>query len=212
MADDSIRRAALYARTAIYARVSTKQHGQDPETQLIPLRDFAQARGFTIIEEYVDVGISGMKSSRPALDRLMLDARKRRFDVVLVARLDRFSRSVRHLLTTLEEFHALGVDFVSLNESIDTSTPMGKMVFTIIGAVAELERSLIRERVQAGVDRARRQGKRLGRPKRIVDREKVLQLYAIHHSIRKVAKLTGVGKDKVASIVSEKPSRPSQAN
>jgi DNA invertase Pin-like site-specific DNA recombinase len=188
-------------RIALYARVSTKQHGQNPETQLMPLRDFAAARGFVIVEEYVDVGISGAKASRPQLDRMMQDARKRRFDGVVVARFDRFARSVKHLVTALEEFNALGVDFISLNESIDTSTPMGKMVFTILGAVAELERSLIKERVQAGVDRARRQGKALGRPKRIVDRERVCALYAQHRSVRKVAKLTGVGKDKVAAIV-----------
>jgi DNA invertase Pin-like site-specific DNA recombinase len=188
-------------RIGLYARVSTKQHGQNPETQLMPLRDFAAARGFVIVEEYVDVGISGAKASRPQLDRMMADARKRRFDGICVARFDRFARSVKHLVTALEEFNALGVDFISLNESIDTSTPMGKMVFTILGAVAELERSLIRERVQAGVDRARRQGKRLGRPKRIVDRDKVCALYAQHRSVRKVAQLTGVGKDKVAAIV-----------
>ena len=100
--------------------------------------------------EYVDVGISGSKDSRPALNRLMADARKRRFDAVLVARFDRFARSTRHLVLALEEFNALGVDFISLSESVDTSTPMGKMVYTVIAAVAELERSLIRERVVIG--------------------------------------------------------------
>ena len=115
-------------RAALYARVSTRQHGQNPETQLLPLRDLCTARGFIIIDEYVDIGISGAKSSRPELDRLMIDAKRRRFDVVLVFRFDRFARSVKHLVTALEEFHALGIDFVSLNESIDTSTPMGKMV------------------------------------------------------------------------------------
>jgi len=219
MADDSLSvTSPTLKRAALYARVSTKQHGQNPETQLLPLRDFAQARGFILIDEYVDVGISGSKASRPQLDRLMNDAKKRRFDAVLVARFDRFARSVKHLVTALEEFHALGVDFISLNESIDTSTPMGKMVFTILGAVAELERSLIRERVQAGVDRAKRQGKTLGRPKRIVDRERVLQLYGEHRSLRKVSELAGVGKNKVAAIVnsvnwvSQKPPLQAPAN
>jgi|ERR1051326_389198 DNA invertase Pin-like site-specific DNA recombinase len=219
MAEDSLSVSnPSLKRAALYARVSTKQHGQDPETQLLPLRDLCQARGLIIIDEYIDIGISGSKASRPQLDRLMNDAKKRRFDAVYVARFDRFARSVKHLVTALEEFHALGVDFISLNESIDTSTPMGKMVFTILGAVAELERSLIRERVQAGVDRARRQGKCLGRPKRVVDRERVLKLYAEHRSLRKVSQLAGVGKNKVASIVSsvnwvsQKPSIESPAN
>src|SRR4051812_22505835 len=136
MADPSLPVQPSIKRAALYARVSTKQHGQDPDTQLLPLRDLCQARGLTIIDEYVDIGISGSKASRPQLDRLMADAKKRRFDAVYVARFDRFARSVKHLVTALEEFHALGVDFISLNESIDTSTPMGKMVFTILGAVA----------------------------------------------------------------------------
>ena len=135
------------ARVAIYARVSTKNNGQDPETQLMALREYVQARKLEVFGEYVDIGISGSKDSRPALNKLMADAKKRRFDAVLVARFDRFARSTRHLVLALEEFNALGVDFISLSESVDTSTPMGKMVYTVIAAVAELERSLIRERV-----------------------------------------------------------------
>src|SRR5262249_28035637 len=142
-----------------------EKHGQDPETQLIALREYAGHRGMTVTDEYVDIGISGAKDRRPELDRLMTDARRRRFDVVLVARFDRFARSTKHLVLALEEFNALDVDFVSLNESIDTSTPMGKMIFTVIGAVAELERSLIRERVMMGLECAKRQGKKLGRPR-----------------------------------------------
>src|SRR5215813_10468206 len=134
-------------RAALYMRVSTKGHGQTTETQAIALREYAAHRGFEIVEEYRDEGISGSKDSRPALDRLMKDARVRHFDVVIVARFDRFARSVSHLLRALEEFNHLGIDFVSLSESIDTSTPMGKMIFTVLGAVAELERNLIKERV-----------------------------------------------------------------
>lgn len=202
MADESVPvTPSTGKRVALYARVSTKNKDQDPETQLLPMREFAGYRQHAIIEEYVDVGVSGSKEKRPALDRLMADARRRKFDVVAVARFDRFARSVKHLVTALEEFNALGVDFVSLNESIDTSTPMGKMVFTILGAVAELERNIIRERVIAGISRAKKQGKHLGRPKRIVDRDRIIRLYAEHRSCRAVAALCGVSKNKVALTV-----------
>lgn len=154
-----LRRKENRLRVALYARVSTRDK-QDPETQLQPLRD--RARNCEV-SEYVDVGWSGGKEHRPQLDRLMADAKKQKFDAVIVARFDRFARSTKHLLTALAQFNALGIDFISINESIDTSTPMGKLVFTILAAVAEMERSLIRERVQAGVDRARRQGVTLGR-------------------------------------------------
>jgi DNA invertase Pin-like site-specific DNA recombinase len=187
-------------RVALYARVSTKNNGQDPETQLIALREFAGARGFHIAGEYVDVGISGAKDRRPELDRLMADARCRKIDAVLVARFDRFARSTKHLVLALEEFSALGIDFISLNESVDTSTPMGKMVFTVIGAVAELERSLIRERVVMGLERAKRQGKRLGRPRTLVDREKLTHLRATGLSLRQIAAKLNVSKDKVARL------------
>src|SRR3989304_6095729 len=169
---------AVMKRAALYMRVSTKNHGQTTETQALALRDYATHRGLTIVEEYRDEGVSGSKDSRPALDRLMKDARARKFDVVIVARFDRFARSVSHLLRALEEFGHLGVDFISLSEAVDTSTPMGKMIFTVLGAVAELERNLIRERVVMGLDRAKRQGIRLGRPKRIGDRGQSLRPYA----------------------------------
>jgi DNA invertase Pin-like site-specific DNA recombinase len=185
-------------RVALYARISTKNNGQDPETQLIALREYAGHRGMTITDEYVDLGISGAKDRRPELDRLMTDARRRRFDIVLVARFDRFARSTKHLVVSLEEFNALGIDFVSLNESIDTSTPMGKMIFTVIGAVAELERSLIRERVMMGLDRARKEGKKLGRPQKLVDREQVATLRAKGLSLREVAMTLNMSKDKIA--------------
>jgi DNA invertase Pin-like site-specific DNA recombinase len=188
-------------RAALYARVSTKQHGQDPETQLIPLRDFASARCLEIIGEYTDVGISGSKERRPQLDRLMRDAKQRRFDAVLVARFDRFARSSRHLQNALAQFEEFGIDFISLNESIDTSTPMGKMVFAILGAVAELERSLIRERVQAGVDRARRQGKSLGRPKVAIDEARVFELLKKGYTLRAIARETGIPRSTLNRAV-----------
>ena len=151
-------------------------------------------RSFDVIEEYRDEGISGSKDSRPALDRLMKDARARKFDVVIVARFDRFARSVAHLLRALDEFSHLGVDFVSLSESIDTSTPMGKMIFTILGAVAELERNLIKERVQMGLARARRQGKRLGRPRVEVDPLQVAGLRARGYSWNEIAEKLQIGR------------------
>ena len=141
-------------RIAIYARVST-HNGQDPEMQLRELREYCQRREWAITREYVDIGISGRKEKRPELDQLLHDAHRRCFDAVVVWRFDRFARSVSHLLKALENFRALGIEFVSLSEQVDTSTPTGKMIFTVLGAVAELERSLIVERVRAGLRNAR---------------------------------------------------------
>jgi len=193
-------------RVALYARVSTRNNGQDPETQLMALREFARARGFNLVDEYVDVGISGSKEKRPALDQLMADARKRKIDAVLVARFDRFARSTRHLIQALEEFDALGVDFISLSESIDTSTPMGKMVFTIISAVAELERSLIRERVVMGIERAKAQGKRLGRPPGTnANSRKIQKLKSQGLSVRAIAKEMNISKSTVSRLLNTVP-------
>ena len=153
-------------KVALYARVSTANNGQDPEVQLLELREYCQRRGWIIAREFVDLGISGAKERRPELDRLLADAHRRCFDAVVVWRFDRFARSVSHLLRALENFRALGIEFVSLSEQVDTSTPTGKMVFTVLGAVAELERSLIVERVRAGMRNPRAKGKRIGRPPR----------------------------------------------
>src|ERR1700723_2295896 len=130
-------------RVALYARVSTANNGQDPTLQTRELKDYIERRGWQFAGEYVDVGISGTKEKRPELDRLMADAPRRRFDVVAVWKFDRFARSVSHLLRALDTFRVLGIEFVSLSESLDTATPAGRMVFTVLGAVAELERSLI---------------------------------------------------------------------
>jgi DNA invertase Pin-like site-specific DNA recombinase len=178
-------------------RVSTKNHGQTTDTQALALREYAQHRGFQVIDEYRDEGISGAKDRRPQLDRLMADARKRRFDAVLVARFDRFARSTKHLVLALEEFSSLGIDFISLNESIDTSTPMGRMVFTVVAAVAELERPIIKERVQAGVDRARKQGRSLGRPRVDVNPHYVVALRNDGLSWNEIADKLGVGRGTV---------------
>jgi DNA invertase Pin-like site-specific DNA recombinase len=175
-------------KAALYARVSTNGHGQTVEPQLLELREYCQRRAWDVAGEYVDQGISGVKETRPQLDRLMADAHKRRFDVVIVWKFDRFARSVSHLLRALETFNALGVQFVSLSESLDTSTPAGKMVFTVLGAVAELERSLIAERVRAGLRNARAKGRKLGRPRVAVDAAKVASLRAQGRSWRAVAR------------------------
>jgi DNA invertase Pin-like site-specific DNA recombinase len=151
------------------------------------LREYCERRGLQIVGEYIDIGISGAKDSRPELNRLMADAHKRHFDVVCVWRFDRFARSVSHLLRALETFNALGIAFVSLSEQMDTTTPTGKMVFTVLGAVAELERCLIAERVRAGLRNARAKGKRLGRPPASLDATRIGRLRAQGLSIRNIA-------------------------
>ncbi len=150
-------------KVALYARVSTV--GQDPEVQLVALRAHAAQRGWQVVEEFVDRGVSGAKERRRALDLLMKAAWAGQFQVVLVWRFDRFARSVKHLVAALETFRTLHVGFVSLQEQLDTATPIGQAMFTIIGAMAQLERDIIRERVKAGLERAKARGIRLGRPR-----------------------------------------------
>ena len=179
-------------RIALYSRVSTL-HGQDPEMQLRELREYAASRGWEITDEYTDLGISGSKDSRPALNRLMFDAHQRKFDGILVWKLDRFARSLKHLVNALAEFEALGVAFVSLRDHIDLSTPSGRLMFQIIGAMAEFERSLIQERVRAGLRNAKAKGKRLGRPPAAVDKSEVLAMRKAGESWRAIAGKLGVG-------------------
>jgi DNA invertase Pin-like site-specific DNA recombinase len=182
----------MTGRVALYARVSTTGAGQSPEMQLRELREYADRRGWQIAGEYVDAGISGAKDRRPELDRMMADAHTRRFDVVAVWKFDRFARSVSHLLRALDTFRVLGIEFVSLSESLDTATPAGRMVFTVLGAVAELERSLIAERVRAGLRNARAKGKRLGRPRVAVDASQIARLRSQGASWRDISKQLGV--------------------
>jgi DNA invertase Pin-like site-specific DNA recombinase len=184
-------------RVAIYARVSTANNGQDPAMQTRELREYAERRGWTVAAEYVDVGISGTKEKRPELDRLMADAHRRKFDVVAVWKFDRFARSVSHLLRALDTFRVLGVEFVSLSESLDTATPAGRMVFTVLGAVAELERSLIVERVKAGLRNAKAKGKRLGRPRVAVDARRIAAMRADGLSWAKIAERLDAGEGTV---------------
>jgi DNA invertase Pin-like site-specific DNA recombinase len=196
----------MATRVAIYARVSTTNHGQDVGLQIRELQQFAEARGWTIAGEYIDAGVSGAKDSRPELNRLMADAHKRRFDVVCVWRFDRFARSVSHLLRALETFKALGVDFVSYSEQMDTSTPAGKMVFTVLGAVAELERSLIVERVRAGLRNARAKGKKLGRPRVVVDAARIGRLRSQGRTVREIADELGISRSLVHKTLANRVS------
>lgn len=187
-------------RVALYCRVSTRE--QTIENQILPLREYAKSRGWTVVEIFSDAGVSGAKDHRPALNRMMEAARKRRIDRVMVARLDRLGRSVRHLLHTLEEFRVLGVQFCSLAESMDTATPVGKMTFTLIATVAEFERELIRERIFAGLRRARAQGKRLGRPRKAVDDTQIAAMRQQGMSLRQIGRTLGISKDAVAKVLS----------
>jgi DNA invertase Pin-like site-specific DNA recombinase len=162
-------------RAAIYARVSTN-NGQDPAMQTRELREYCERRGWEIAGEYVDAGISGSKERRPQLDALLSACRKRLVDAVVVYRYDRFARSLRQLVNALEEFRSLGIEFISLHEGVDTSTPNGRLVFGIFATIAEFERELIRDRVRSGIAAARSKGRKLGRPRVTVDAARIAVL------------------------------------
>ena len=179
-------------RCALYARVSTL-NGQDPELQLRELREFAVRRGWEIAGEYVDQGVSGSKESRPQLNRLLADARKRRFDVIAVWKLDLFGRSLKHLVMTLADLESLGIAFVSLRDSFDLSTPSGRLLFQLVGAMAEFERALIQERVRAGLKNAKAKGRKLGRPRVAIRRDQIESLRQEGPSWEAIAKELGAG-------------------
>src|SRR5947207_3696246 len=188
-------------RAALYARVSTLD--QEPENQLQELRRYVEARGWTA-REYVDQGVSGAKERRPALDELIRDSRRRRFDVLVCWRLDRLGRNLKHLITLLEELQALGVAFVSLAEGIDATTPAGKLQMHILGAIAEFERARIQERVRAGLARARAQGVRLGRPPRRIDPERLAAVAGLPE--REAARKLGIPRSTLQRcLLSRKP-------
>ena len=182
-------------QVGIYARVSTQD--QNIDMQLSDLRRYCTSRGWNIFKEYLDEGVSGFKASRGNLDALMADSRSRRIDIVLVWRFDRFARSSKQLAMALDEFQHLGVDFVSFQEQIDTSTPMGKMVFTVMGAVAELERNIIIERIHGGLRRAKEKGKTFGRPRVEIPTEKITDMQTKGYSIRKMAMALGVPRSTI---------------
>jgi DNA invertase Pin-like site-specific DNA recombinase len=173
-------------RVAVYARVSTT-NGQSPEMQLSDLREYASRRGWEVFAEYVDNGVSGAKESRPELNRLMADAHRRQFDVVLCWKIDRFGRSLKHLVNALADLDSCGIAFVSFRDNLDLSTPSGRLMFQIIGAMAEFERSLIQERVRAGLRNAKLRGKTLGRPPLTLDRDRIARLRASGASIREIS-------------------------
>src|SRR2546426_11634121 len=180
-------------RVAIYARVSTVDKGQDPETQLVGLREYATRRGFELVGEYVDYA-SGRRDDRPHYRRLMEAARKRHLDIVLVWRYDRFARSTQALVQALQEFQRLRVDFISYQENIDTTTPQGELIFTVMASLAQFERALISERVKAGMARAKAQGKPISRAPIAEELQaRIAALYAEGCSIHQISKQLGIG-------------------
>ncbi len=195
-------------RAALYLRVSTVD--QHPETQLLDLRAMAAQRGFEIVHEYTD-RISGSKARRPGLDELMRDARRGRFDVVLVWASDRIARSVRQFLEVLDELNRSNIEFVSFRESIDTSGPLGRAIVIIIGAIAELERNLIIERVRAGMRRARLEGRHIGRKPVEVDREAILGDRRRGQSLGQLARTYGVSRTTVQRLLQPASDPPVQA-
>jgi DNA invertase Pin-like site-specific DNA recombinase len=189
---------------ALYARVSTLD--QNCDLQLADLRRYARQR-FECLREYVDRGISGTQRHRPQLDVLVKDARKRMFDVVLVWKFDRFARSLKHLIDSLEEFRALGIDFISYTEGVDTTTPTGQLLFHVVGAVAQFERDLMAERVRAGMAHARAKGKRIGRPRAQVDLDRVVTLREQGRSLREIARNLKIPVSRVRRALANAPAK-----
>ena len=189
-------------RAAVYVRVST--HDQEVENQLGELRRYVEVRGWEA-REYVDEGGSGAVEQRPALDELVRDAKRRRFDVLVCWRLDRLGRSLKHLITLLDDLQALGVAFVSLAEGIDATTPAGKLQMHILGAISEFERARIAERVRAGLARVRREGRRLGRPPARIPQDAVESVRGL--SVREAARRLGVSRSRCEAVVLERAAR-----
>lgn len=195
-------------KVAIYARVSTND--QSTQMQTRDLLAYAESRGWKVHKVYEDVGISGSKASRPSLDKMMADAEAKKFDVVLVWRFDRFARSTKHLITALEQFKTLGINFVSHNENIDTSSAVGEMIFTMISGMAQFERRLIQERVVAGLKNAKAKGKKLGRKPKVNDitKARIVSLWdnAQGLSIHKIAQQLDLSAGTVHAVLKESKS------
>src|ERR1035441_900023 len=205
MITDIGRKKMTTKRVALYARVSTLNHGQDPEVQLRELRAYCERRGFEIVDEYVDTGISGSRERRPALDKLITACRKRLVDGVVVYRYDRFARSLRQLVNALEEFRSLGIDFISIHEGVDTSTPNGRLIFGIFASIAEFERELIRDRVRSGLAAAKAKGKRIGRPRLAVDVRRIESLRRQGRSWAEITGETGISKGTAQRAIADLP-------
>jgi DNA invertase Pin-like site-specific DNA recombinase len=197
-------------RVALYARVSTL-NGQHPEMQLAELREYASRRGWNVVGEYVDEGVSGSKESRPQLNRLMADVHRRKFEIVLVWKIDRFGRSLKHLVNALADLDSYSVAFVSLRDNLDLSTPSGRLMFQIIGAMAEFERALIQERVRAGLKSARARGTRLGRPRTSVDADQIARLRAAGASWREISQEMGIGTGTAVRALQQRSKNPKKA-
>src|SRR5215813_2524264 len=192
-------------QVAIYARVSTLNKGQDPEVQIRELREYCSRRGWEIFGVYVDNGVSGAKEHRPQLDRLLGDCRKRLVDAVVVYRYDCFARSLRQLVNALDEFRSLGIDFISLHEGVDTSTANGRLVFGIFASIAEFERELIRARVCSGLAAAKARGKRIGRPRVIVNAHRIASLRSQGRSWADITEETGISKGTAQRALASLP-------
>jgi DNA invertase Pin-like site-specific DNA recombinase len=192
--------SAVPRRVATYSRVSTLS--QTADNQLLALRAFSAARGW-IVTEFTDQGQSGAKEKRPQLDAMLAAVRARKVDVVACVKLDRLARSVHHLVAMVREFEALGVDLIVLDQSIDTTTPSGRLLFHVLAAISEFERDLIRDRVLAGLARARAQGKRLGRPRAPVDLGRVVQMRAAGVSVRGVARALKISPMSVTCALTD---------
>jgi DNA invertase Pin-like site-specific DNA recombinase len=186
-------------KAALYLRVSTVD--QHPETQLHDLEQMAAQRGLEIVERYTDHGVSGTRVRRPALDKMMTDAARGRFDVVLVWACDRLARSTQHFLETLDELTRLGIEFISFREQLDTGGPLGRAVVVIIAAIAELERSLIVERVRAGMRRARLEGRHIGRRPLSIDRPALLRDRAQGKSLTQLAEAYQISRSSVCRLL-----------
>ena len=188
-------------RAAFYVRVSTVD--QHPETQLRELREYAQHRGLSIAQEYVDHGFCGAKARRPALDRMLEDARRRRFDVLLVWSCDRLARSTKHFLQVIDELDSCDVQFVSLREAFDTSGALGRAFLGIVAVLGEMERALLIERVRSGMARARQEGRQIGRARLDVNREQVIQDRRSGMSLTQVAKKHRISRASVCRLMKE---------
>jgi len=188
-------------RAALYCRVSTID--QHPETQLGELRQFAANKGFQVAGEYTDHGVSGTRARRPELDRMMDDARRHKFDVLLVWSCDRLARSTKHLLQTIDELNGMGIQFLSQREAIDTEGPLGRAIIVIVSAMAELERCIIIERVKAGMRRAKLEGRQIGRSRLDVNREQVIQDRRSGMSLTQVAKKHAISRASVCRLMKD---------